>query len=108
MKSALIIFTGIIIVVFSLIIFGCGDKKNENNLKQHEITTQSGSEIVRDFDVVVASLDENEDGKLFQCPMDWQVISDAAGNCPLCNMNLKEFTVTNAKKNLEEHRPHNH
>ncbi len=32
--------------------------------------------------------------------MDWNVISDKPGKCPLCKMTLKEVTLKEAKKNL--------
>jgi hypothetical protein len=85
-----------------LIIVGCGKSAEQEEKKQTEKTESS---IVRDYNVNVASLDENKDGKVFQCPMDWEVISDEVGKCPLCNMNLKEFLVEDAQKNLEENRP---
>ena len=32
--------------------------------------------------------------------MDWNVISDDPGKCPLCNMTLKEVSIEQAKENL--------
>jgi hypothetical protein len=37
---------------------------------------------------------------VYQDPMDWNVISDKSGKCPLCNMKLKEVTLEEAKVNL--------
>ena len=34
--------------------------------------------------------------------MDWNVISDEPGRCPLCNMKLKEVSLDEAKKYLTE------
>ena len=34
--------------------------------------------------------------------MDWNVISDEPGRCPICNMKLKEFTIEEVKANLDE------
>ena len=34
--------------------------------------------------------------------MDWNVISDEAGKCPLCGMKLKEVSLEKAEKNLIE------
>ena|SRR5664279_1414679 len=59
------------------------------------------SSIVREKGVDVASLDKNKDGKVFQCPMDAEVISDTAGTCPLCHMDLSEVTVAEAQENLK-------
>ncbi len=46
------------------------------------------------------SLDKNKDGKVFQDLMDWHIISDEPGRCPLCNMILQEVTLQEAKNNL--------
>lgn len=70
------------------------DMKNE---KQKSEMTES---IVRKGTVDLKSIDKNKDGKVFQCPMDWNVISDKAENCPLCKMKLKEVQVEKAKENL--------
>lgn len=60
----------------------------------------------------VLSLDKNKNGKVFQCPMDWAVISDKAGNCNICGMKLKEYSVLQAKENLDKYlkasKKHNH
>jgi len=32
--------------------------------------------------------------------MDWNVISDEPGKCPICEMTLKEVTINEAKYNL--------
>jgi len=59
------------------------------------------STIIRDKNVDVASLDKNKDGKVFQCPMHAEVISDVAGQCPLCKMDLSEVTISEAKEALK-------
>jgi Cu(I)/Ag(I) efflux system membrane fusion protein/cobalt-zinc-cadmium efflux system membrane fusion protein len=60
-------------------------------------------DIVRKGIIDLNEIDKNRDGKVFQDPMDWNVISDKAGKCPLCGMKLKEVTIAEAKKNLEKH-----
>lgn len=60
-------------------------------------------DIVNKRDVKVSTLDINKDGFVYQCPMDWEVISDKPGTCPLCKMDLKKFTVNEAQKNLIEY-----
>lgn len=67
--------------------------------KHHD---KMGSSIVREGTIDVASIDHNGDGKVFQDAMDWNVISDEAGKCPLCGMILKEVTVDQAIKNLNK------
>ncbi len=58
--------------------------------------------IVHEGVIDVESIDKNNDGKLFQDPMDWNVISDEPGRCPLCNMKLKEYSINEVKTNLEK------
>lgn len=57
--------------------------------------------IVHKGIIDVESIDKNGDGKVFQDPMDWNVISDEDGRCPLCGMFLKEVTIDKAKMNLK-------
>ncbi len=59
-------------------------------------------DIVRKGVINLKAIDKNKDGKVFQDQMDWNVISDKPGKCPLCKMTLKEVTLKEAKKNLEE------
>ncbi len=51
----------------------------------------------------LSAIDKNKDGKLYEDIMDWNVISDEPGVCPLCGMTLREFTIKEVKKNLAEH-----
>ena len=50
----------------------------------------------------VESLDENDDGHLYECPMDWNVLSDHEGICPVCNMDLEKYSLEEVKKNLAD------
>ncbi len=59
--------------------------------------------IVHKGAIDVAKIDMNKDGKVYQDMMDWNVISDKPGDCPVCGMTLKEVTVEQAKKNLKKH-----
>jgi len=61
------------------------------------------SSIIHDGIIDVESIDKNGDGKLFECPMDWNIISDKDGRCPVCNMLLKEYTIEEVNNNLSEH-----
>ena len=90
------------------------DKKSEMNEKKMESKqTESKikgnhehdnhSSIVRVGLIDVESIDKNNDGKLFECPMDWNVISDEDGRCPECNMYLEEFSIDEIKSNLNKH-----
>ena len=61
------------------------------------------SSIVHEGVIDVESIDKNMDGKLWECPMDWNVISDESGRCPVCNMKLKEYSIENVKANLDKY-----
>lgn len=74
------------------------DEKQEIKGNEHDHSTS----IVHEGVIDVEAIDKNKDGKLFECPMDWDVISDESGRCPLCNMKLKEFSVDDVKANLEK------
>ena len=59
--------------------------------------------IVRDGVIDLKAIDKNNDGKVFQDQMDWNVISDKPGKCPICGMTLKESSLQLAKEKLMEH-----
>ena len=74
--------------------------KMEKDGMQHSKTE---THIVHKGTIDVSKIDMNKDGKVFQDMMDWNVISDKAGDCPVCGMTLKEVTVEDAVKNLNKH-----
>ncbi|MDD3559797.1 MAG: heavy metal-binding domain-containing protein, partial [Melioribacteraceae bacterium] len=61
---------------------------------------KSSEPIIYEGKIDVPSIDKNQDNFVFECPMDWNVISDKAGNCPTCGMKLKKYSVEETKKNL--------
>jgi len=95
------------IFTFSFILFiGCKKEEPKPELpkpvSQTEVkTTPPDSSIIRSSTVDVATLDLNKDGKVFQCPMHYEVISDKQEPCPICKMDLEEVTVEQAAKNLK-------
>jgi hypothetical protein len=99
----------IIISVFFLSVVLLGACKQEEPktatpppvVQQESKTAKVDSTIIRSKDVDVAKIDENKDGKVFQCSMDAQVISDTAGQCPICHMNLDEVSIAEAQENLK-------
>ncbi|MDH7605025.1 MAG: heavy metal-binding domain-containing protein [Melioribacter sp.] len=70
---------------------------------EHKMTEGKKSPLIREGEIDLNAIDENKDGKVFQDQMDWNVISDKPGECPLCGMNLKEVTLQQAKENLLKH-----
>ena len=66
---------------------------------------QTNSAIVHEGMIDLMAIDKNKDGMVYQDPMDWNVISDEPGKCPLCKMTLKEVIQLNkAKENLVKER----
>ena len=73
--------------------------KHKHSIQEVEITVMDSS-IIRKGTIDLKEIDMNKDGKVFQDQMDWNVISDKAGNCPLCKMPLVEVSLEDARKNL--------
>jgi hypothetical protein len=112
-KMRTLIFASVLLIPIYLFT-GCNDDDNHMDEDHMEGTEQMenqemnspgnvsiDSSIIRDKNVDIASIDQNGDGKVYQCPMHLQVISDDAGNCPICKMNIKQYSVAEAQKNLE-------
>lgn len=74
-------------------------KKDKSESKEEEVKKES---IIHEGVIDLKTIDKNNDGKVYQDMMDWNVISDKSGECPLCGMKLKEVTLETAKKNLIE------
>jgi Cu(I)/Ag(I) efflux system membrane fusion protein/cobalt-zinc-cadmium efflux system membrane fusion protein len=77
------------------------NKKNEpitSKDKPKEVKKEES--IVRTGIIDLKIIDKNKDGKLYQDMMDWNVISDEPGDCPLCGMELMEMNIEAVKKNL--------
>jgi len=72
-------------------------KESKSDMKKENHSTPVEYKGVID----VKSIDDNKDGKVFQDVMDWNVISDKPGTCPLCGMTLKEFSIKEAEYNLK-------
>lgn len=78
-------------------------KTKREEESEHSLQAEFKKEdIVRNRNVKVSSLDKNKDGKVYQCPMDFEVISDKPDICPVCSMDLEEFSVAEAQKNLAD------
>ena len=105
----------VLTLTFILIIAACDSSENKieetkndsQTTKDHEHQIKSAengsSELVREGIINVESLDANNDGNLYECPMDWNVLSDHDGDCPVCGMQLKEFTVNEVKEDLDKY-----
>lgn len=77
------------------------EKKEMNSSSEKAEEHDHTASIVHEGVIDVEAIDKNGDGKVFQDLMDWNVISDEEGRCPLCGMFLKEVTIEEAKMNLK-------
>jgi Cu(I)/Ag(I) efflux system membrane fusion protein/cobalt-zinc-cadmium efflux system membrane fusion protein len=77
--------------------------KQQEQILQKKESSQKQESIIRKGVIDLNAIDKNKDGKVFQDLMDWNVISDEPGTCPICEMKLKEVTLEKAKQNLIEH-----
>ena len=96
------------IIVYSVILLfaiSCSDKKDEHTeMHNHDHEMKSAeSELVRTGEIDIVSIDVNEDGKIYECPMDWNVLDDKAGDCPVCGMKLMEYSIEDIQKNLTKY-----
>ena len=109
MKTVII---NIVLVIVVVAFTSCNDKKveksnqhemkNEMNMTEHQ--SESGDlELIRKGVIDLASIDENKDDSLYECPMDWDVLSDNAGDCPSCGMQLKKISIAEVKSNLDKY-----
>lgn len=87
-----------------------GQNMNHSKMMNHEMKHDDGDKmdmrkenLVREGEIDLIAIDKNKDGKVFQDMMDWNVISDEVGECPLCGMKLKEVTLEKAKEDLIKH-----
>lgn len=106
MKSILYLLMILTAAIF--VLTGCGNSEENDTMHMEDPSEKAHSHMIREYDVDVATIDANGDEKVFQCPMDWEVISDEPGSCPLCNMDLKEYSVADAQQNLVENKPHHY
>jgi len=81
------------------------EMKMDHGMKKAGTTRSAShaSKLIRTGVIDVESLDKNHDGKLYEDVMDFNVISDKPGTCPLCGMKLHEMTIQQVKENLKKH-----
>ncbi len=75
---------------------------SNSEVKEEKHKHDESESIVRSGIINVEAIDNNNDGKIYECPMDWNVLSDKDGRCPVCNMFLKEYTIDKVKTNLKQ------
>jgi Heavy metal binding domain len=95
----------IVFLLISNVFFSCSEKeKEQTQMEEHagEVNAVQ-SELVRTGEIDVVSLDKNGDGKVYECPMDWNVLNDEHGDCPVCGMKLKEYSIADVQQNLTKY-----
>ena len=116
MKKKFFLVMLFLIAISPVIIFnGCDNKDSSNDehmensdmhMENSEMNETHGNMVdstsIRNAGFKIVSADENKDGKVFQCPMHYNVISDENGNCPTCNMTLAEYSVEKAQMNFDK------
>jgi len=110
----------ILIAATAIALYGCGNDQQKNDQSMDEMHNANGNhmdegqmneqempmlgeEVVRKGAINVESIDANKDGMVYQDPMDWNVLSDTEGKCPVCGMQLKKVSLEKAKENLVKH-----
>lgn len=78
------------------------EMKKDKTMSEHSIG-EATSELVREGVIDVASIDKNNDGKVYECPMDWNVLNDEHSDCPVCGMDMKEYSLEDIKTNLDKY-----
>jgi hypothetical protein len=106
MKYSLNQVFGFSIIIVAMFLLGSfvlvnSDLMGQETNKDHKYQAKTEN-IVREGKIDLKKIDKNKDGKVFQDPMHWNVISDVAGKCPLCKMILKEVSIKEAKENLKK------
>ena len=74
-------------------------KMDMNGMKDTTMQDNDFS-ITRTGVIDLTAIDENKDGNVYQCQMDYNVISDKPGRDPKCGMKLEKVSLRKAKANL--------
>lgn len=103
MKTIKILLTACaLITMCSAAILAQEHQHGNHSKSEMKKDTSKVENIVRQGIIDLKVIDKNKDGKVFQDQMDWNVISDKPGKCPLCKMTLKEVTLKQAMANLKK------
>lgn len=104
-------FLGIIVLSLGFFV-ACSGSNSEMKTHMHGEGTmdsmqkndsmKSSEAWIRSEPVDVSAVDVNQDGFVYQDPMDWNVIADEEGTCPKCGMFLEKVTIDDAVKHLKD------
>lgn len=90
--NIVIILTVFILLLNTNLFFAQDINYNENEKNQSEITED------QDSNFFAAARDEI----IYQCPIDFEVLSNVPGYCSKCEVRLKEYTLEEVINNLNE------
>ena len=76
-------------------------KDSSKHKMNNAMISSKKSPLIREAVIDLNAIDKNKDGKVYEDMMDYNVISDKPGKCPLCGMTLKEVSIKKAKQNLK-------
>jgi hypothetical protein len=101
------------IILSLVLVVACGNSENKETVQKTEMNdnmemnehsiSEAKSDLVREGAIDVESIDANNDGRIYECPMDWNVLADEYHDCPVCGMKMKEYTLNEAKENLKKY-----
>jgi len=74
--------------------------KDMKGMDMNSAKAKVDSSVIRKGVIDLKSIDKNKDGYVYQDVMDYNVISDKPGKCPICGMTLKKVSLAKAKDNL--------
>lgn len=107
------LFSRLFYIATLIVLVSCSEQKQEvveevkikadKEISEHSIGEAPTSDLVRLGTIDVEFLDGNKDGKIYECPMDWNVLDDTHGDCPVCGMAMKEYSLADIKTNLEKY-----
>ena len=74
--------------------------KDMKGMDMNSAKAKVDSTIIRKGVIDLKAIDKNKDGYVYQDVMDYNVVSDKPGKCPICGMTLKKVSLAKAKENL--------
>ncbi len=104
MKKSIYLLLPLSLIFVSCMMLGMGGMGGMNHKKDHGAMNSekqlADSNIVFKGVINLKVIDKNDDGKVYQCPMEANVLSDTKVACPECGMDLREISIVDAKAKL--------
>jgi len=97
-----ILFATVVLTLTLFVACGSNNENSQNSMQKAESMEPVHKEWIRTEPIDVKASDLDNDGYVYQDQMDWNVIADEEGKCPLCDMTLKKVTIEAAIANLKD------